>query len=725
MKFLEVKSIAAKIKKLCFLGFCFLGLIFLLFASVGTLHAQNADYNRPNPTMDYVPQEIGIYDTVYSELTEQDCRTCHGNSTADRHHGVPIVVNDHLCSPCHPTCTVGSPDCENGITIHRNCLTSGCHSWDDVQSGNKKWHHNTDMSDSDNCITCHDPNIIDKITPLHDLQTYPPTVVTPTPFSCENCHYNQSVSVGIGPNHPGHPSTYQHYDQWGNLINFYEYNKPIYSNMDTHHMGFEGNVSNKCYKCHSLDPSNPSWDPDNPELIRYCEICHSIRTLHAIGPHVSEHDGWKPVGFHAGGGGPDPTIYAKWGSTPYAPQVKPGYTVDMQCFGCHGDTVPSFEEDSSCEPVIDSQSTVAGSCGMVVTLKGNCFGEEHITGRQVQLKLKADPVAEWTNMPIHTWTDNFIEFKIPCWILTSGNYLVRVHTENGNSNKTIFTIKDNPSLLSITPDRGSCSEWITLNGNGFDVKQSKMFDSYYGVTHVVDFVASSGVYTATIYRNWTDESFQVKLYKLFKDKVDTCSIDPLTQQPWNYRNFVQDVGDEGGTAGVKCDNAAPIYDECAAEPTIPRCDSLSIGTFSVYIKAIYFGDEDASGDLSCGDTIFQVETGDPKYFELTNVPYIYKLNPKNILDKTEGNIAPLLKIYGGNYGPTQQVGDCARIGTKAQADNVSLGLGKEMTNIKGWSNTLIKVRFNAPNAWQDKTRFVWVEKNGKKSNYKPLKILAP
>src|SRR3989304_2336352 len=306
---------------------CIACLIFIVLGISATLWAQSATYNRPNPTMDYVPQELGIYDTMYYEHAEHNCRKCHGNSTADRHHGVPQVVRDHICITCHPTCTSGvDPDCENNITIHRNCLTTDCHSWADVQFGNQKWHHNTDMADAENCIACHDPNLIEEITPFRSHEMYPPAVVTPTPFSGENSHWEQPASVTGNPNAPGHPSTYEHYDYWGNLVGFYEYGKPISNNIDTHHMDFVGEVASECYKCHSQDPGNPSWDPYNPELIRYCLICYSITTLHnqfAIGPHVLPHNGWLAVDFHANPGspparggagpGPAPTIYAKWG----------------------------------------------------------------------------------------------------------------------------------------------------------------------------------------------------------------------------------------------------------------------------------------------------------------------------------------------------------------------------------------------------------------------------
>ena len=50
------------------------------------------------------------------------------------------------------------------------------------------------------------------------------------------------------------------------------------------------------------------------------------------------------------------------------------------------------------------------------------------------------------------------------------------------------------------------------------------------------------------------------------------------------------------------------------------CDQLAHGTYSVYFKAIYFGDEDASGGLSCGDTIYQVVASDPIHYELIDGP---------------------------------------------------------------------------------------------------------
>ena len=151
----------------------------LLAATAGVLWSLCATYNRPNPTMDYVPQEVGIFDTIYSEHTEHNCRECHGNSLADRHHYTEMVLKDGTCTFCHPV-DLSEP---SGIRIERNCLAAGCH-----ETYDNGWHHNTDMAASRNCVACHNPGLIGEITAFQDHEMYPPTVVTPTPFSCENCH---------------------------------------------------------------------------------------------------------------------------------------------------------------------------------------------------------------------------------------------------------------------------------------------------------------------------------------------------------------------------------------------------------------------------------------------------------------------------------------------------------------------------------------------------------
>ena len=408
-------------------------------------------YNRPAPVMDYVPQEIGIYDRTYQTLTESDCRDCHGSSTSDRHHNTPIVLRDQLCLTCHPTCERGSsPDCPDGILIIRDCLTSGCHSWDDVgpldEEGTSPngWHHNTDLSAPRNCVRCHNPNLIGEIG---DFQTSSLEVGIPTPFSCENCHWEQAQWATQDPDNPGHPSTYDHFDVWGQFMGFHEYSRPISPRSETHHMGYKSGITSQCDKCHGTGPPT-GWD------ILYCETCHSVSTLHAIPSHVQDHNGWEAIGFHVPFSNDDctdegPTVYRTWQHTgPYAPEAVPGFETSDQYRGCHGDQYPTEPPPSgTCSPYIDTtpagMTPICGSPGVIVTLIGECFGEEHryMTESSVQFKKKPDGDV-WFDMPILSWADTLIDFEIPYHFLSPGNYWVRVRTSSGHSNERVFSLGD-------------------------------------------------------------------------------------------------------------------------------------------------------------------------------------------------------------------------------------------------------------------------------------------
>ncbi|MBW1744680.1 MAG: hypothetical protein JRJ47_14830, partial [Deltaproteobacteria bacterium] len=232
------------------------------------------------------------------------------------------------CTRCHP-CGEPSDDC----VVVRNCLTDGCHSFNDVSTNG--WHHYTEKSDSGNCGACHDLVPVEEFGPGIRFEDYPPKVSPPTPYSCENCHWCQEASTTGDPEDPGHPSTLDHYDDWGNLVDFSEYGKPTRSPYDTHHMGFHGNiVNNKCYMCHGFgfdwDNHETNYDPDNRERIRHCERCHTQDTLHYI--HNEYYDtaekdcyGWEAVGFHVEGTETEPYAYGSFTLGDYE-----------MCSGCHG-----------------------------------------------------------------------------------------------------------------------------------------------------------------------------------------------------------------------------------------------------------------------------------------------------------------------------------------------------------------------------------------------------
>jgi len=637
----------------------------LIFVVPVATSAQDQDYNRPVPLMDYVPQEIGIYDTVYEELSEVDCRSCHGNSLADRHHATETVIDHGLCTPCHEVIPE-SP----GVVVIRDCVTSGCHSTFDLSTNG--WHHDTDLSASGNCIACHDPNLIARISPVRDFLTYPPSVVTPSPFSCENCHWGQRASITHNPEAPGHPSTYDHYDMNGSFIGAHEYSKPIYENIDTHHMGFRGNITDSCTICHSSDPDDSSWSPNNPELIRYCEVCHDVASLHTIAPHVQGGPGWMSAGFHVDSDfhlDANPVLYRTSEPTgPYAPEITPGFAPDEMCMGCHGDTITANAPGPLEVPFIQIIEPAYGVCGAIVTLRGVNFGQG---GYNYHIQFKM-PNGNWMDLPIYSWTSTQIEFQVPCWEVAPRNYKVRVETPGGESNQLNFTVQ-NVAVSALSPGIGACGIELTVEGVGFGNSQSQMLDYYFGVHHVVDFVASQGAFTAVEYGDWSDNSFSVKFSTFFED-----GLDQVTQE----RNFIRDDD---------------------IEPLITRCSLMGTGLWSVRLKTVYFGDDDGSLSLSSGDTIFQIVPSNPKYFELIYPPVI------NILNHDGIDNSSLIKIFGHNFGPSQTDGE-VRIGSESQAQNAAPGKGLLLGDVLAWSNTLIEIYVNVPEWAEGGTWFVWVEK---------------
>jgi hypothetical protein len=796
--------------------------------------------------MDYVPQQIGIYDTVYHPgYTEQggeghSCRKCHGNSLADRHH----MSQRNLCPSCYPppyeTCTYCHPvgtDLNNngiweptdyypkgdwteypeGVRMPTNCTAVWCHepAFLDPPPDGHGWHHNTDMAASENCIACHDPKIIEEITPFRNHQAHPPVLdyeVIPTPFDCENCHWKQPIDAD---NHvidttedacdPGHPSTYEFpvRDLANNFVPaeaFHEYDKDIFDNKRTHHMMELGDIYPNCEKCHSQDPNEPGWTYDNPENIRYCEICHTAGKLHYIMPHVQPHAGWVPAGFHTASEDPtnpcqdiSPTQYRTgddgtgtivrrdangflyvdadadgvndlpwppnptWGLVPdgcqpdvdkwqrpgdgsYGPAGLPNnFTVNEQCEGCHADSAALWDpEIPDCPPWIDPEvdgiQPKYASCGAVVTLRGGCFGEEHTIDRWIEVRQRSGggwaPGSTWITLPIHGWTDTMIEFEAACYALVAGNYRVRVVTEVGTSNQAAFVLNESPNLAAISPAQGPCGTQVTLSGaGGFGNNQSQLFaDSYHGVHHAVHFWSLGGEYTVTQNSivSWSDTSVVMRIWDFFEDGIDPCAQDwwgtgiPLP-------NYIQDQ--DGITA--PCD--------CPDETTIKRCECASLGVWSVYVKSIYYGDEDTSGDLSCGDTIFEIEKSDPVYFEFTGEPFINKVNPRRVTVRVCKDPAgpdpldyykmyPRIKLYGVDFGDNPgeiYVGTLGNYNTWTDAIPGN-EKGRKQNRIKMWEHTLIKFALVYNCKWEGKRRYVWVvNSSGEVSNPMRFKILGP
>jgi hypothetical protein len=356
-------------------------------------------------------------------------------------------------------------------------------------------------------------------------------------------------------------------------------------------------------------------------------------------------------------------------------------------------------------------SPIAGSCGAIVTIRGRYFGSMHTTDRSVVLAGPVPALTPVVDMPIRAWTDTLIEIELPCWTFAPGNYYVQVRTETGNSTIKVFTVKDHPTALNIAPTAGPCRQIATISGSGgFDPNRNTLpsgTDGYHGISHVVDFVCSAGMYTATLYAAWSDTSFQVMFGDVFEDQVD-----PNTGE----RNFVLDTGAGG----------------CPPEPLIRRCEDLYLGIYNVYVKAIYYGDDDSSNSLTCGDTIFEVEKSDPVQFELINTPVLYKLNPWSIERSYYCNVPPMilinniLTIYGQNFGPTQNTGDVVKIGTAGWYASNPFTNGIVLPRVQ-WGALNIRVGIDKPYvpdaAVGNPNVVIWVIKDGTATNALPLTIL--
>jgi hypothetical protein len=182
--------------------FCVVLLIF------GMLSIANAQVRPTNPTMDYVPQNIGIYDTYYGDAThgfqEPDCRVCHGTTTENRHHSTPWAHGDD-CLYCHrsyPNIVPAVRDCkvchtENStemmvcsVTTYVGCVTNAdCPTGESCVPGDFGYpHHKSDLADSGQCTQCHDATLLSETNTI-EPPNKPVGDKTPMPASCENCHW--------------------------------------------------------------------------------------------------------------------------------------------------------------------------------------------------------------------------------------------------------------------------------------------------------------------------------------------------------------------------------------------------------------------------------------------------------------------------------------------------------------------------------------------------------
>jgi hypothetical protein len=485
----------------------------------------------------------------------------------------------------------------------------------------------------------------------------------------------------------GHPSTFNHNDpsaQYsiegstpGPWNDYFEYNRKIESNFDTHHMLFYGNVSTDCARCHSVDPDDPRWNPAEPELIRYCETCHSIATLHAIEPHVGYGgtadppavNGWEAVGFHVTG---DP---GENSTADAAPNEYRQFSVNYMCFGCHGDSTWGWPSDPlPAVPEITDITPQVATWNTTVTLTGVDFGSAITPDRSVQLS--SSSMWDWLPISVSSWTDTQIQFAIPGGnTLGIGNYYIRVETEIGTSNVSVFTLTQE---LSIAPAAGKCREIILVSGQSALARDIFNETSGDGTYRLVEIVGPSGTHIASAYGAWTITDFKFRFGDVFED---------LDQ------DFLQDPG----------------------ETLIRLCEGCALGTYEIFVKDIQYQDIDGSHHYSEGDNIVDIDTDRPMSFTLEGGLALHAVSPQSVERShycpDDTLINGVARIYGSGFGATQGNGT-VYIGTGPMyAADTGLALNRSV-----WADNLIKVGVDVPPGAKGMFLHLWVEKDGQKTD---------
>ena len=718
-------------------------------------------YVRPkNPTMDYVPQNFGIYDTYYQNFKEGDCRSCHGASTADRHHETWTALNG-LCLACHREFPVTVPterDCKvchiDGTTEVGKCSETNmpcdtaadnlyCPGASNVCVNPANWgfpHHRSDLADAGICIACHDPKLLVETNTVEPPQ-YVPTLITPTPYSCENCHwpngatahsappaadYNSWIGFPL-PSHPNNaPPTRAPIEAngpmfsgilWGGGQNLQRPDtwlmaaKPFQPMDGTHHE-VAGKVYTKCYDCHGTNPdTDPSWDPTNVYLIRMCENCHDINTLHTISEHVC--DGGGPVSWKSGVAVCGDGITLGGG---YAVNAALGTKVkaNNKCVACHTDNLPvppvvainladtPIMRPWFGPPGVTVEITPTNYVGPNYTLGE--FGDEAPCS-VVQMK---NVGGTYFDIP-SIWNTAIIRADVPGWIYTPGAALINIKTAadadcvpqaasiaKRNNAASQFTVMKGPEIDSLAGEVTNWGGTVTLTGDGYGTVREKVFAqeevlfsgsttltpndlvcdatetcTAYGYSTYVEIVSSNDRYRMTDYRigtPWSPTSLDFKLINL-----------------WDV-NAGYAVTDNGPELYVGDWQVYVITDIFKENPstTCSACDGDHLN---------------ANGSIDASDQIIYRAVSNAGKITISKLPYINSLQPNPIPAK--GTV----KILGVNFGTSGKEINAAAGGDNDGVCEPNEKCSVAMCNplhtvcawvkVKTWTNT--EIEFVAPN----------------------------
>ena len=358
-------------------------------------------------------QDLGLYDTVFTGFTTEECKECHTPPLVDRHHAL-IADEGKSCL---------DPDCHsitNGvIDLFRNC--SDCHS--------SSPHHMTDDAQDYNCSKCHG-SLVDDYEDGHIIPDYDISPITPN----TNYEFINESGSKIGGCEACHEP-------------YLSANPEIRSNPDTHH-NLTGFTVNNCDLCHSSTVSSGTPGQGDVGLnIRYCERCHGIKSLHNIQYDYPNTKGKLGKG-HIGDG-------------------------DWDCKGCHGHQglysqsslngqIAQFNAESSASetggpltgPIIPtihniSPSTITAGEDTAITIEGlNFINEFNGTNYTSNVVLDNDLLIE----PVVIEPDCINTTQIVATIngtLEPGNYDLLVVKEDMRSNRKSLTVLPEEPLFII------------------------------------------------------------------------------------------------------------------------------------------------------------------------------------------------------------------------------------------------------------------------------------
>jgi hypothetical protein len=727
--------------------FIFVAAVFLI--TLGSAHG--TIYRPPNPVMDYVPQYIGIYDTYYGSFVANDCRVCHGNRNAGarRHQYTASAFADcpDGCPLSSSTClTACHTDPDNPQNITYDCLVCHienstelmvcsqsnyifCDTYEDCPPGETCElgdfgypHHRSDLASSGQCTACHEPDLLVETRSVRTPYYYPkPYTPVPSPFTCENCHW-PSGNVAHTP-----PPDWPKPIEANGPVFIPELNpsKPYRPLSGTHHE-INGYAYPICTLCHGnvhLD-----FDPENPLLIRYCENCHSIDSLHGIQEHVT---------------------------------AGHGLTAEEKCIACHGEMPDTLTPSGAESPVITDINPKFGTEGATLAIYGKNFG----SSGSVLLTARIGETDQTYSIPpgTCTWADIAIACPIPSG-LPARNYNVRIETENGMSNMRVYTLAGvQPCLtcpaqtpvISSIPTVGAENILITIQGQDFGqnrnearvLKVGQLIENIYDLCGNNDFICDppenitiepigDGLgnedcvcdppelaaghcapgcnmtwYNESAIYSWTDNKidFRVKPWEFFSGTIqvkvenengESNQVDFLLRgQPWidslthpdpatltlsgegfgDNRVYVQPDGygwestvtlnSPEETISVSPGNII-TWSDTGIQLTLPN---IQVDFYGVVVETKYFYDTDGNGGYTSGlDELYQTVASDPQLLQ----PFECNLVPDETVIPRGGTLGFQITVtnYLNKYGYVRFATDVVKPnGLKLPPDGYLIG----------------------------------------------------